>query len=432
MARSVRKYLHLRMRVCYTIIQTNIVVGAKMEEILKMLDLSAHSVRYVEENISQDIVCKLSIDFHNLGINDRNTIMSLRIACSKFGSYTPERSYHTNKFVITKIFLENLIQEGFTVKEISAVASVSERTIYRRMTEYDLKIRDFSKVSDNQRDLEVLALTNHYPFCGEIMLRELLKGRGFNVERYRPRDSIHRINDFDGIDYENNTEFTVFTENNTVSKESLVAESESNEVAPRCSLKYSDLKEISDNRMLNDNIINTVQKTLKKQFSQANGLQDPVLGRTLKFNVNKNLPFVQVMHDGRIHWIALSTFNCNEGEINLMDSLFKGRVPDHSKQQLSSLLNCRNKNIKINVLPVQQQTNGVDCGLFALEFCSEILLMDFNQIGIYFQEDKLRPHLLHCLAAGKITEFPKSTKESYKLCGEKLFHIDIFYSCRIP
>ena len=112
--------------------------------------------------------------------------------------------------------------------------------------------------------------------------------------------------------------------------------------------------------MLDDNIINPVQKMLKKQCSQANGLQDPVLGQTLNVNVNRNLPFVQVLHDGRIHWIEVSTFNCNEGEMNLMDSLFKGRVPDHSKQQLSALLKCRNKNIKINVLPVQQQTNGAD------------------------------------------------------------------------
>ena len=171
---------------------------------------------------------------------------------------------------------------------------------------------------------------------------------------------------------------------------------------------------------------------LKKQFSQANGLQDPVPipGQTLNFNVN--VSFVQVLHDYRIHWIAVSIFNCNKGEINLMDSLFQGRVPDHSKQQLSALLNLRNKNIKINVLPVQQQTNGVDCVLFALEFCSEILLTNFKPIRIYFQEDKLRTHLLHCLAAGKITEFPKSTKESYKLCGEKLFHIDIFCSCCMP
>ena len=143
------------------------------------------------------------------------------------------------------------------------------------------------------------------------MLRELLKGRVFNFERYRLRDSIRRVNNFDGVDYENNTEFTVFMENNTVSKESLVAESESNELAPRCSLKYLDLKEVSDNRMLNDDIIKVVQRMLKKQIYQAKGLQDPVLGQTLNFNVNGNLPFVQVLHDVRIHWIAVSTFKLN-------------------------------------------------------------------------------------------------------------------------
>ena len=82
------------------------------------------------------------------------------------------------------------------MREISAIAGVTKRTIFRRMTEYDLKIRDFCRVSDNQLDLEVLALTNNYPFCGKIMLRELLKDRGFNVERYRLKDSIHRVNDF--------------------------------------------------------------------------------------------------------------------------------------------------------------------------------------------------------------------------------------------
>ena len=108
-----------------------------------------------------------------------------------------KRGCHTNKFVISKIFLENSIQEGFTVREISVIAGVLERTTYRRMAEYDLKVKDFSRVSDNQLDLEVLALTNDYPFCAEIMLRKLLKDRGFNVERYRLRGSIHRVNDFD-------------------------------------------------------------------------------------------------------------------------------------------------------------------------------------------------------------------------------------------
>ena len=82
------------------------------------------------------------------------------------------------------------------MREISTIAGVSERTIYRRMTEYDLKITDFYRVPVNQLDLEVLPLANVHPFCGKIMLRKLLKDRGFNVERYRLRDSIYRVNDF--------------------------------------------------------------------------------------------------------------------------------------------------------------------------------------------------------------------------------------------
>ena len=46
--------------------------------------------------------------------------------------------------------------------------------------------------------------------------------------------------------------------------------------------------------MLNDNIVNAVQKMLKKQFTEANGLQDPVLGQGLNFQVYQSIPFIQV------------------------------------------------------------------------------------------------------------------------------------------
>ena len=53
----------------------------------------------------------------------------------------------------------------------------------------------------------------------------------------------------------------------------------------RCVLNYSYLKDISENRMLNDNIVNAVQKMQKKQFTEANGLQDPVIGQGINFQV---------------------------------------------------------------------------------------------------------------------------------------------------
>ena len=168
----------------------------KMNDVLKKLGLSDHRTKFVEEKILTDIVFYLSIeDFLKLGLADRNTIMSLRIECSTFGLCTPQRAVGTNKFVISKILIENLIDDEFPVKEISNILCESERTVLRRMMEYGLKVGDFSNISDNQLDPHVLALTNDYPFCTETILRELLKGRGIIIQRYRFRDSMHRVSE---------------------------------------------------------------------------------------------------------------------------------------------------------------------------------------------------------------------------------------------
>ena len=58
-----------------------------------------------------------------------------------------------------------------------------------------LKNQEFSNTSDDQLDSDVLGLTNDYPFCGETILRELLKGRRIITQRYRFRDSMHRVSE---------------------------------------------------------------------------------------------------------------------------------------------------------------------------------------------------------------------------------------------
>ena len=86
----------------------------KMHDIRNELGLSDHRARSIVEKISTDIVCYLSIeDFLQLGITDRNAIMSLRTECSTFGLSTPQKSVGINKFVIPKILIENLINDGF-------------------------------------------------------------------------------------------------------------------------------------------------------------------------------------------------------------------------------------------------------------------------------------------------------------------------------
>ena len=110
--------------------------------------------------------------------------LSLRIECSTFRLCTPRRVVGTNKFVIPKILIENLIVDWFSVKEMSNILCVSERTVLRRMVEHGLTIKNFSNISDDQLDSDILALTKDYPFCDEIILRELSKGRGITTLCY--------------------------------------------------------------------------------------------------------------------------------------------------------------------------------------------------------------------------------------------------------
>ena len=67
-----------------------------------------------------------------------------------------------------------------------------------------------------------------------------------------------------------------------------------NEPTSRCNLSDNDLKSISEREMLNDNIIKALQDLLRKKPPMINGLQDPLLGQNLAYEVMKEKPFIQV------------------------------------------------------------------------------------------------------------------------------------------
>ena len=82
----------LRMHKKYHCSKTNM-ADNKMNDVLKKLGLSHHRARLVEEKISTNIVCYLSIEgFLKLGLTDLNAIMSLRIDCSTFSLCTPQKA----------------------------------------------------------------------------------------------------------------------------------------------------------------------------------------------------------------------------------------------------------------------------------------------------------------------------------------------------
>lgn len=103
------------------------------------------------------------------------------------------------EFESPKEVLENHFEESFTIQQIVPKLSVSEKTIYRRKQCYRLSSLNFSDISDDELDHHTTEFSKYFPFCGEGMIKCLLKERGIKVQRIRLRDfSIHRV-DQEGV-----------------------------------------------------------------------------------------------------------------------------------------------------------------------------------------------------------------------------------------
>ena len=114
-----------------------------------------------------------------------------------------------------------------------------------------------------------------------------------------------------------------------------------------------------------------------------------------------------------------------------MDSMFRGRVAHQTKRQIYSMLNSNKKELKIVALPVQQQSNAVDCGVFALAFIDYILSEKKTPAEVNFDTSKMRTHLLHCLVENELFQFPRSGT-NHRKCIHKTISIALFRNCRMP
>lgn len=177
-------------------------MASSIATILKKIHLGGLIGKFENEKITPDLVCKLSVwQLEILGVNSRSDMMTLRIECSKFGEQAPRKCQGTCGapiFLIPRSVLENLVEEGFTVREISTILSVSESTIYRRMNSYGISKLEFTDISDQQLDVQVEKVAKEFPYCGENLIKQLLFGKGLKVQRMRIRDSIHRV-DNEGV-----------------------------------------------------------------------------------------------------------------------------------------------------------------------------------------------------------------------------------------
>ena len=114
----------------------------------------------------------------------------------------------------------------------------------------------------------------------------------------------------------------------------------------------------------------------------------------------------------------------------ILDSLFRGKVTKNVEKKICALLLCKEPVIKVAINSVQQQGNGVDCGVFAIAYA---MLLAFGKCPSLcsYNVPLMRQHLVNCLEKKMMYPFQKqnSTKRVLK-CKRIQLLLGIYCSCR--
>ena len=110
-------------------------------------------------------------------------------------------------------------------------------------------------------------------------------------------------------------------------------------------------------------------------------------------------PLIQIVHINNSHWVCLSNINSPPGYVDVYDSL-SSPVTQELRELAFDLTGPAFKGI--HCVPVQQQANGSDCGVFSIAFATSLV---YGQNPAFIISQKY-PHLLHCLRGGVMTPFP--------------------------
>ena len=179
---------------------------------------------------------------------------------------------------------------------------------------------------------------------------------------------------------------------------------------------------------LNDNIISAAQMILLQQFPHMSGLQPPTLAQAMAFQVHRG-EFVQILCVGDSHWCTVSNVGCDDGVVNVYDSMYPS-VSFNTMYVIASLLFTSAPKLKIRMMDVGGQTNGSDCGVLSIAFAYDICSGN-NPCKAKYNHKSIRPHLLKCLEECHLSRFPLVGERRHSRVKHSQ-EIEIHCSCRMP
>lgn len=190
-------------------------------------------------------------------------------------------------------------------------------------------------------------------------------------------------------------------------------------------------------RWLDDEHIELAQGLLAKQHPSMGGFQ-PLYKFQSKFcgKIGKpNGRFVQLMHVNGNHWITLSNIEGNNPtQVYIYDSLDNGiHIKSKIKvlKQIAQMLMTKMAHFSLHWADVQQQIDGVSCGLFAIANATALCERKCPSMYIWIL-DKMRSHVAACFKAENVTLFPftSESRENRKVTREEI--VNVCFNCSMP
>ena len=98
------------------------------------------------------------------------------------------------KIYISRNQLEYFLEKGFKGSDIARMLSVSNKTIYRRLQEFELPVRaSYSDITEAELDAIILDILHNFPNCGYKSMRGHLLCKGHKVQEERIREAMRRV-----------------------------------------------------------------------------------------------------------------------------------------------------------------------------------------------------------------------------------------------
>ena len=182
------------------------------------------------------------------------------------------------------------------------------------------------------------------------------------------------------------------------------------------------------NGWLNDSIIFAAQLLILQQFPNMSGLQPTTLAQTMSFEVHRAR---QILHVENCQWCIVSSVGCDDGVVNVCDSMFSSVFTDTVRVIASLVFSSVPKLVIQNhPMDVGLQSNGSDCGVLAIAFAYDICSGN-DPCKAKYDYSLIRQHLLRCLEDCNISRFPLiSMRRHSKVKHTK--EVELHCCCHMP